>query len=103
VELALLVPALVYLGAVLARRGWGVVRAEAGAHTVLAGLALFAAYGLALSALRLAPPASVAAVRESSVVMATVLGFVVLHERVGPARLLGSLSVLAGVCVLALA
>ena len=43
---------------------------------------MFGAYALALAALRLAPAAARGAVRESSVVIATALAALVLHERV---------------------
>jgi uncharacterized membrane protein len=44
----------------------------------------------------------VAAVRETSVVIATALAALVLRERVGPARLLGAVVVAGGVALLAL-
>ena len=55
------------------RRGVAVLRAELSVATVVAGGAMFGAYCLVLAALRLAPPGPVAAVRESSVVIATAL------------------------------
>jgi len=55
-----------------------------------------------LLALRLASAPAVAAVRESSVVIATAAAAVVLHERVGPTRLAGAAVVAAGVALLAL-
>ena len=78
--------------ATLAVKGRARVRAELGASAVLAGLASFAAYALVLAALERASAASVAAVRETSVVMATAFAAVVLHERVSrcEARRLGA-------------
>ena len=67
-----------------------------------AALAGFAAYALVLAALKLAPAAPVAAVRETSVVIAVGLAAVVLHERVGRGRLAGAFVVVAGVVLLAL-
>ncbi len=67
----------------------------------LIGIASAAAYLLVLLALRRAPAASVAAVRESSVVIAAALAAVVLHERVGRARLAGAAVVVAGIALLA--
>ena len=61
-----------------------------------------AAYALILIALTSAPAASVAAVRESSVVIAAILGAVVLHERGGRTRLLGSAVVASGVALVVL-
>ncbi len=100
-ELSMLGPAIVYSGAVLRVKGAGAARAAFGTATVIAGLATFAAYALVLAALQRASAASVAAVRETSVVVAAALAAVVLKERVGPARLLGALLVVAGVAVLA--
>jgi drug/metabolite transporter (DMT)-like permease len=103
-ELVLVLPAAAYLGA-LARGsgGRGRVVAALGPRSVAAGIGMFGAYALTLAALRLAAAAPVAAVRETSIVMATVLGAVVLHETVGRARLAGAVVIVAGVAALALA
>jgi drug/metabolite transporter (DMT)-like permease len=57
---------------------------------------------MVLAAFRLAPAAPVAAVRESSVVIAALLAAVVLHERVDGWRLAGAVAVAAGVAAIAL-
>jgi drug/metabolite transporter (DMT)-like permease len=85
-----------------ARRGAGAIRRALGPASVAAGLATFGAYVLVLAALARAPAASVAAVRESSVVIATALAAPLLGERVGPARLAGAVLVVAGIVLLAL-
>ena len=54
-----------------------------------------------LAALERASAASVAAVRETSVVIATLLAAVVLKEHVTPVRLTGAILVAVGVAVLA--
>ena len=70
-------------------------------HALLpAAFAGFAAYALVLAALKLAPAAPVAAVRETSVVIAVALAALFLHERVGWARLAGAALVVAGVALL---
>jgi drug/metabolite transporter (DMT)-like permease len=92
-----LFPGLVY-AAVLPRRYK--LRAALGPRAVVAGIASFAAYGLVLAALKLAPAASVAAVRESSVVIATALAAVFLKERVTAWRLAGAVLVVGGVILL---
>ena len=79
------------------------LRREIGLATVAAGLASFGAYALVLAALKLAPAASVAAVRETSVLFAVALGAVVLHERVTPVRVLGAALIVAGVALVATA
>ena len=65
-----------------------------------AAIAMLGAYTLVLLALRLAPAASVAAVRETSVVIAVVLAALVLHERVTRARAIGAAVVVGGVVLL---
>ena len=69
---------------------------------VLAGVGFFGAYALTLAALRLAPAASVAAVRESSVVMAAaVLG----DQRARgdrAERFAGAVAVVAGIALISL-
>jgi drug/metabolite transporter (DMT)-like permease len=78
------------------------IRAALRLMPMVIGLLTGGAFLLVLLALRRAPAASVAAVRESSVVFAAALAAVVLHEQVGPRRLAGSAVVVAGVALLAL-
>ena len=86
---------------VLARlRGAAAIRAELRWQTVAAGVAIFAGYALVLAALRLAPAASVAAVRETSVLIATALAAVFLRERVTRWRLAGAALVAGGVVLI---
>ena len=82
------------------------LRAEIGPGTLVAGLAMFGAFGLALAAIRLAPQAfvpGVQALRETSVVIAVAAGALFLGERVGRMRAAGAAVVVAGVVALALA
>ncbi len=102
-ELVLAGPALAYGASLAAARGWASVRAEARVPAISAGLAMFAAYALVLAALERADAAPVAAVRETSVVLATVLAAVVLRERLTRRRFAGSVVVAGGVALLALA
>ncbi len=97
-ELVLIGPALVYPLAVGRRR----VRAELSRASVVAALAMFGGYTLVLAALQRASAASVAAVRESGVVIAVALAAVVLREPVGPRRAAGAALVAGGVAVIAL-
>jgi drug/metabolite transporter (DMT)-like permease len=69
---------------------------------VAAGIASFAAYVLVLAALQRASAASVAAVRETSVVIAAVLAAPVLGEAVGQARIAGAAVVAAGIALVSL-
>jgi drug/metabolite transporter (DMT)-like permease len=96
-ELSMLVPTIAYAGAV-AR--WHDLRAAVGPAPIVAGVATFVAYGLVLAALERASAASVAAVRETSVVIAAALAALVLKERVTAGRLLGACVVVAGIVLL---
>jgi drug/metabolite transporter (DMT)-like permease len=78
------------------------VREALGPRTVLAGALVFGAYVLVLLALRLAPAAPVAALRETSVVFATVFAFAVLREPMRRERLAGAAVVVAGVAAVSL-
>jgi len=77
-------------------------RPDVGARTALTAAATFGAFLMVLAAFRLAPAAPVAAVRESSVVIAAILSAVVLKERVTPSRLAGAVAVVTGVAAIAL-
>lgn len=101
-ELSMIGPSLVYAGAVIAAKGPARVRTELKPSIVAAGLAVFGAYALVLAALQRASAASVAAVRETSVVIAAVLAGRVLAERVSPTRLAGAVLVAGGVALLSL-
>jgi drug/metabolite transporter (DMT)-like permease len=78
------------------------VRPDVGVRSALTAAATFGAFLMVLAAFRLAPPAPVAAVRESSVVIAALLAAVVLHEPVDGRRLAGAVAVAAGVAAIAL-
>lgn len=94
---------LVYLAAVALRGGSARLGREMGVTPVFVGLASFGAFGLALAALQRASAASVAAVRETSVVIAVALAAPILGEPVGSRRLAGAALVVVGIGVLALA
>jgi drug/metabolite transporter (DMT)-like permease len=100
-ELSMAMATVGYAVLLLRRRERGAVRRALRVAPVLAGFATFAAYTLVLAALERAPAASVAAVRETSVVIATALAAAVLGERVGRLRLAGAAIVVAGVALLA--
>ena len=94
--------ALVYVPLVARRRGTAVLRGALRRETAVAAVLFFGAYLMVLAALRLAEPGPVAAVRESSVVLATALGALVLREPVTRARWAGALVVVTGVALIAL-
>jgi drug/metabolite transporter (DMT)-like permease len=100
-ELALIVPAIGYALGIVWFKGGAALRAELTPATVVAGVGMWVAYALVLAALARAEAAPVAAVRETSIVIATVGAALFLHERVGPSRLAGAVLVAAGVALLA--
>jgi drug/metabolite transporter (DMT)-like permease len=101
-ELVLAPVGLVAVPIVVTRRGARALRAELTVPTVAASVAAFGAYALVLAALRLAPAPEVAAVRESSIVIAAILATVFLRERVSLKRLVGAAVVAGGVALIAL-
>jgi drug/metabolite transporter (DMT)-like permease len=82
-------PAIAYL-----RRGWR--------RGLVGGACSLAAYGIVLFAMTRAPVAAVAALRETSVLFAALIGAVWLKEGFGAMRLAGAASVVAGVAALKL-
>jgi drug/metabolite transporter (DMT)-like permease len=60
------------------------------------GVMGYGAYGIALWAMTVAPIGAVAAVRESSVLFATALGAVMLHEKFGATRWIAAVLVVVG-------
>jgi drug/metabolite transporter (DMT)-like permease len=101
-ELVLAPVAVATLTLQLANGGVGSLRAELTRPVVVAGVLSFAAYALALAALELAPAASVAAVRETSILFAVALGAFFLRERVSAGRVSGAVLVVTGVALVAL-
>lgn len=93
------IPGLIAVGYVAARGGLARLRDALDTRSAIGGVFSMAAYALVLIALTTAPAASVAAVRESSVVIAAILGAVVLKERGGPERVIGAVIVLIGVAL----
>jgi drug/metabolite transporter (DMT)-like permease len=101
-ELMTMFSGFAYTAVVVARRGTSVLRAELSWRAAVAGIGTFAAYGAVLGALQLASAASVAAVRESGVLVATALAAIFLRERVTAWRAGGAVLVVAGIVLLAL-
>jgi drug/metabolite transporter (DMT)-like permease len=101
-EAVMVVPAFVSLGIVSVRAGRPALRAAIRTETALIAPLTLASYALVLYALRLAPAAPVAAVRETSVLVVTALAAVVLKEQVSVWRALGAAAVVAGVVLLAI-
>jgi drug/metabolite transporter (DMT)-like permease len=93
--------AAVYAGALALSGRGAAMRAELRPRALLTGALIVGAYGSVLAALRLADAAPVAAVRESSVVIAALLAAAFLHEPVDHHRLGGAVLVAGGVAAIA--
>ena len=97
--------AALFIPLVLLRRGRSVLRPAAGAWRtmLLGGAGTLGAYSLVLWAMTQAPIASVAALRESSIVFAALIGVFFLHEGMSRLRLASAALVCAGVVLIKLA
>lgn len=93
------VPFLIWVAVWRKQRFLGYVRQNW--HLVLAGgVATELAYGLVIFALSLGAMASVSALRETSTILATIIGAVVLKERFGKGRYVAASLVALGVVIL---
>jgi drug/metabolite transporter (DMT)-like permease len=90
--------AVAYCGALIGSGRAGALKAEMGPRAALTAAATFGAYAMVLAALERAPAAPVAAVRESSIVIAAVMAWLFLKEE---RRLGGAVLVAAGVAAIA--
>jgi drug/metabolite transporter (DMT)-like permease len=101
-EVVLAVTAVAYVALAWRLGGGTALRAAIRPSSLLAGVGVFGSYALVLAALRLAPAASVAAVRESSVVIATAVLAIGGREQVGIKRLIGAVAVVGGIAMISL-
>jgi drug/metabolite transporter (DMT)-like permease len=97
-ECVLVLVALPYAAVV----GAPAVRAALGWRAVATGTGMFVAYALTLAALERAEAAPVAALRETSVVMATVAAVALGRERAAARAVLGAAAVVCGAAAIAL-
>lgn len=68
---------------------------------LIGGLGAVTAYGLVIYAKTIAPLGAVSAVRESSVIIAALIGLFIFHERPWPVRIVSAVIVACGVIALA--
>jgi drug/metabolite transporter (DMT)-like permease len=92
------------LAIALARHGNGVWRhfRARWAPSTVGGILTVAAYGIVLWAMTRAPIAAVAALRETSVIFAALIGAVLLREGLGVPRITGAVLVAGGIAALRL-
>jgi drug/metabolite transporter (DMT)-like permease len=92
------------LAIALARHGNGVWRhfKTRWAPCTVGGILTVAAYGIVLWAMTRAPIATVAALRETSVIFAALIGSVLLREGFGVPRIIGAVLVAGGIAALRL-
>jgi drug/metabolite transporter (DMT)-like permease len=101
-ELAMTGPAIGYFALVAHRSGVASVRNALDRSTVAAGVGLFGAYALVLFALARSAAAPVAAVRETSVVILTIMSALWLRETISRRQWLAAVVIVAGIGTLAL-
>jgi drug/metabolite transporter (DMT)-like permease len=99
-ELVFALEAVAYVGGSWRIRGGPALRAALTPRTAVVGVGFFGSYLLVLAALRLASAPSVAAVRECSVVIATVALAVMGRERITLERFAGAAAVVAGIALI---
>ena len=94
-EIVLIACALPYAAVIAATRGTAALRAAADRRAAAAGVGMVTAYLLVLAALERAEAAPVAALRETSVVMAAAGAAIIGREKVPARRLAGAVLVVA--------
>ena len=95
---------IVLAGFTFQRRGGAFIQAlrSRWPGACLGGAMMMASYIIVVYAMTLAPMAYVAALRESSIVFAAIMGAVVLREPFGAKRIIASLGVVAAIAILML-
>jgi drug/metabolite transporter (DMT)-like permease len=101
-EVVLVLSAIPYAAAVAATRGTAALKAATNLRAPAIGAGMVAAYVLVLAALERAEAAPVAALRETSVVMAAAGAAIAGRERVPARRIAGATLVVLGVAAIAL-
>lgn len=90
---------------VLLQYRWGPVQREWRENfwpIVLAGILVFTAYGMVLTAFSISPVSYISPAREVGIVVGVLMGVLILKEPFGGGRLLGSAFIVAGLTLIAL-
>jgi len=90
-----------YVVRLFGRPAIGVEWRTSGAKAALAGLMYFGAYGAILTALQVTRISYLVPAREVGIVVGVLLGVIVLKERFGRGRIVGSLLIVAGLVLIA--
>jgi drug/metabolite transporter (DMT)-like permease len=95
----LIMAALFYVPTVVVLKGRGVLRASAHTWGVIgiAGIASYFAYAIVVWAMTQAPIALVAALRETSILFAVLIGWLVFGERMDRGKAIAAVLIVAGV------
>jgi drug/metabolite transporter (DMT)-like permease len=101
-EVILVACAIPYAATIAVTRGTDAIREAANRRSAAAGVGMVVAYLLVLAALERAEAAPVAALRETSVVMAAAYAAIASRGKVPAARLIGAVLVMVGVAAVAL-
>ncbi len=82
-------------------RGSAVLRADKRAWMMgsVAAMASYGAYAIAVWAMTVAPIALVAAIRETSILFAVLIGWIVFHERMDKAKAISAVLIVGGVMI----
>jgi drug/metabolite transporter (DMT)-like permease len=97
----MILSAIFYTPAVVALRGWALLRADLRTWALGMGAAAasFLAYAIAVWAMTRAPIPLVGALRETSILFAVLLGWLVFGERMDRGKVLAALFIVAGVAL----
>lgn len=95
---------LVFSAVMIATRGWGLMRGGWGAWgpSIAGSAASFGAYAIAVWAMTRAPIAVVAALRETSILFAVLIGWLIFGERMTTSKALAAGLIIVGVMLMRL-
>lgn len=91
----------IFAGGILASKGWLILPKEHRPWTagMIAAAASYAAYGISVWAMTVAPISLVAALRETSILFAVAIGALFFHEKISKPKALAAFVIVSGVVV----
>lgn len=89
----------IFAGGILAWKGWAILPKERRPWTagMIAAASSYAAYGISVWAMTVAPISLVAALRETSILFAVAIGALFFHEKISKAKTLAAFVIVSGV------